>query len=278
MRASGTIRSVLDAHELGVAAGDDEAVERIDDRQRRLAARPQERREEVALEVIDADERNAARPGERLARREADEERADQPGPGRRRDEADVLEPDARGRERLLERGRQVLEVRARRDLGHDAAVARVRRELRGDHVREHPALAVEHGDRRLVAGGLDAEDDHDGKDREALAPRRVAQPVVEADEGKRFGTLVAGDERGGELQRVGGAESDACDTRRIARARTRSTELTASQRSEASAAVARAAVHLVRSRGPSRSATSERRCDLDLGQAPDGSASASSA
>ncbi len=111
--------------------------------------------------MIDADERNAAGPGQRLARREADEERADQPGPRRRGHEARVLESNVRGGERLLERGRQVFEVRPRRHLGHDPAVARMSQKLRRNDVGEHPALAVENGDGRLVARGLDTEDDH---------------------------------------------------------------------------------------------------------------------
>ena len=93
------------------------------------------------------------------------------PGPGRRRDEVDVVERDAGARERLLERAGQVLEVRARRDLGHDAAVERVRLDLRRDRrsrgSRPSPSRTR---DGRLVARGLDAEDDHG-----AAAPLRAA-------------------------------------------------------------------------------------------------------
>ena len=82
-----------------------------------------------------------------------------------------------RSGERLLERDRQVLQVRARRDLRHDPAVGGVRRELRGDDVREHAALAVEDGDGRLVAGGFDAEDGiTHGRTGKPLLPRGVAR------------------------------------------------------------------------------------------------------
>ena len=48
------------------------------------------------------------------------------------------------------------LEVPARGDLGHDAAVARVQLGLGGDDVRAHVAASRDERDRRLVAGGLD--------------------------------------------------------------------------------------------------------------------------
>ena len=53
------------------------------------------------------------------------------------------------------------LEMPPRRQLGDDAAVRRVDVVLRGHDARQHLAAAVEHRGGRLVAGGLDAEDDH---------------------------------------------------------------------------------------------------------------------
>ena len=113
--------------------------------------------------MVHADERDTARPGERLARRKADQQRPDQTRARRRRDQADVLEADARDRQRLLEHRRKVLEMGSRGDLRDDPAVTRVGRELRGDHVGAHAALAVEDGDGCLVAGRLDAENDQAG-------------------------------------------------------------------------------------------------------------------
>ena len=48
------------------------------------------------------------------------------------------------------------LHVAARGDLGHDAAVERVRRDLRVDNVRQHFPSVLDDGCRRLVARGLD--------------------------------------------------------------------------------------------------------------------------
>ena len=153
---------LLDAHELGVAAGDDEPVERMRHRVGQASASAEEGGEEMAFEVVDRDERDPPRERQRLRGRESDEERADQTRTGRGGDEPDVLERDGRRGERLLERRREVLEVRARGDLRHDAAVGRVRGELGGDDVGQDAPVAVEHGDRGLVAGGFDAEDQHD--------------------------------------------------------------------------------------------------------------------
>ena len=57
-----------------------------------------------------------------------------------------------------------MLEVRARRDLGHDAAVASVLRELREQALGEDRAVVPHHRRRRLVAARLDAKHDHGGR------------------------------------------------------------------------------------------------------------------
>src|SRR4029450_1612274 len=49
----------------------------------------------------------------------------------------------------------------ARGELRHDASVGSVRGQLRGNDVGEHAAVAVEQGHGGLVAGGLDAENEH---------------------------------------------------------------------------------------------------------------------
>ena len=68
-------------------------------------------------------------------------------------------QPRARVCERLANDGRYELEVPARRDLWHDAAVARVDVRLRGDDVGADLAPLGDERRRCLVAGGLDAED-----------------------------------------------------------------------------------------------------------------------
>jgi len=50
------------------------------------------------------------------------------------------------------------LDMGARRDLGHHAAERRMAVLLAEQRLAQHPAPAVDHGDRGLVAAGLDAE------------------------------------------------------------------------------------------------------------------------
>ena len=87
-------------------------------------------RGDVAVEMVDGDERQAARPSYRLRRGEADEQGADQPRAAGDRDAIHVGEGRAAFDERLADHGRHELEVTPRRDLGHDAAVAGVQLRL----------------------------------------------------------------------------------------------------------------------------------------------------
>ncbi len=118
-------------------------------------------RVDVAFEVVDAHDRRAVHPGQRLGRRAADEERADEPGPLGHRDAVEIAQPHPGLRERPANDGHDHLEVAARGELGHDAAVGGVDIVLGGDDAREHLAPAVEHGGGGLVARRLDAEHDH---------------------------------------------------------------------------------------------------------------------
>ena len=86
--------------------------------------------------MVDADERAPERDGERLGVAHADEQRAEQARRARHRDAVDVGEADPGLGERALDRAGQELEVRARGQLGHDAAELAVH-VLRRDHVRE---------------------------------------------------------------------------------------------------------------------------------------------
>ena len=113
----------------------------------------------MALEVVDGRERQAAGRGDRLRRRDADEQRADEARPLRDADERDVAERRAGPAQRVVERRVGELEVMARRDLRHDAAV-RVVDALRRDDVREHVAVAADDRRARVVAARLDGEDE----------------------------------------------------------------------------------------------------------------------
>ena len=68
-------------------------------------------RRDVPLQVVDGNERQAARPGDRLRGGEADEQRADQPRALCHRELGDVVEGGIRFAERLPDHGRHELEV-----------------------------------------------------------------------------------------------------------------------------------------------------------------------
>ncbi len=88
----------------------------------------------MALQVVDRRERQPPRGGQPLGGRHADQQRADEPWPLRDRDELDVVQPHPGAGERVVDDGVDELEVMARGDLRHHAAVAVVHA-LRGDDV-----------------------------------------------------------------------------------------------------------------------------------------------
>ena len=71
----------------------------------------------------------------------------------------DVVEPSAGALERVRGHGVDQLEVVARGDLRHHAAVARVQQPLGGDHVRRDLAVAAHDRGAGVVAARLDGED-----------------------------------------------------------------------------------------------------------------------
>ena len=116
---STSCRRARDPHEQRVPAARDQAhVRRVE----RIGL--QEVRGDVAVEVVDGHERQPARGRERLGAGEPDEQRADEPRAPRDRDALDVVEPRAGPGERVVDDRVDQLEVMARGDLGHDAAVA----------------------------------------------------------------------------------------------------------------------------------------------------------
>ena len=118
----------------------------------------EQRRVEVRLEVVDADERDVPREGQRLGRRHADEQGADQAGPDRAGDgvDAPVLDPglDDRPGDHRVEQ----VEVGPAGDLRDDAAERGVQLDLRADDARQDVAAAHHERRGRLVAARLDAE------------------------------------------------------------------------------------------------------------------------
>jgi hypothetical protein len=125
--------------QLGVAAGDDQADQR-EGGGRRGEVFPRLEEPvgvEVPFQMVDRDQRQAARPGDRLGPVDTDHQRSRQPralGDGEGVDvvqrETGTVERGAHGR---LDRS----DVPPRGEFGHDAAVLAVEVDLRGDHVGE---------------------------------------------------------------------------------------------------------------------------------------------
>jgi hypothetical protein len=122
----------------------------------------------MTLEVVDRHQRLAGRPRDRLGGHQPDDQPADQARPGGRGNRIDLVERHIGAGERFLDQPVQRLDMRARRDLRHDAAIGAVFVELRQHDVGEDFAAAVlmarDDGSRRLVAASFNAEDAKKGR------------------------------------------------------------------------------------------------------------------
>ena len=142
-----------------VAAGDDERLRNRSGSGDRRPFALQVGREDVALEVIDRDERDAEAVGEALRAGDADQQRADESRAGGDRDRSTSLHAQLRVVERARDQRKEMLQMFARGDLRHDAAERLMPLDLRGDEIHAHTAVALEQRDRGFIAGGFDAED-----------------------------------------------------------------------------------------------------------------------
>jgi hypothetical protein len=111
----------------------------------------------VPVQVVDGDEWQPARPRERLRSGDTDEQRSDQAGMGRHGYRVDVAVA-----ERLVDHGRDQLEMPPARDLRHHAAESGMEGCLACDHTRRNFAIVRHNRCGGLVAARLDPED-HDG-------------------------------------------------------------------------------------------------------------------
>ena len=129
-------------------------------------------------------ERHAQRVGDGLGEAQPHQHRADQARRVGDRHRVDVPLRHARVRERLVRQRGDGLDVLARGDLRHHAAVERVHIRLRRDGVREHAPPVLDDRHRGLVAGGFKSQyfhlicfflsfSPHLSRDRRALAPAR---------------------------------------------------------------------------------------------------------
>jgi len=113
----------------------------------------QEDGRDMAVKMIDADDRNIFRVGQGLPCGDSDEQRSDEAGTARDGDSLNIVEADARLFERLQDDGHDGLDVLAGGDLRHDAAEAAVRPNLRSDDVGQQFPSVADDGGGRFIAG-----------------------------------------------------------------------------------------------------------------------------
>ena len=115
-------------------------------------------REQVALHVVDADERLAESPCHRSRERKPDDQSADQPRPLRSRNRVEIHGMDAGLGESAVRQRTDRLDVETGGDLGNDAAEHRMLIGLGGQDAGEG-LTAAHDGHRRLVAARFDSQD-----------------------------------------------------------------------------------------------------------------------
>src|SRR5438128_696960 len=109
--------------------------------------------------MVDGSKRQAPSPGDRLRGGHTDEQRSDQTRTSCYADELDVIEPRLRLVQCFPYDGGDQLEVPARCDLWHHAAVTRMEIDLRCDDVGKDPPLRRDQRSGRLVTRGLEPQD-----------------------------------------------------------------------------------------------------------------------
>ena len=125
-------------------------------------------RQRMTGEMIDGDERQAAGERDRLRLRHPDDDAADEARPAGRRDRVEGLEADAGRIEAPFDQPVEMIQMRPRRNLRHDAAIGAMLGELR-EHEIGADALrcrrrVADHRRRRFVAARLDPQHQHGGK------------------------------------------------------------------------------------------------------------------
>ncbi len=113
----------------------------------------------MPFEMVERDERLSRCERQALCRHQPHHDAADQPGPRGCGDRIHLVQPHAGFRQHILHQSGQDLDMRARRDLGHDAAERPVRALLPGELVRQDPPVGRDQSRRRFVAARFDAED-----------------------------------------------------------------------------------------------------------------------
>ena len=122
----------------------------------------EQRRKQVAFQVMDSKYRNRQRFSERVGEGSADQQGAGEPGALGIAHAAQLGHPVSGAFENQARERHEAPNVVARGKLGHDPAVGLVHRHLRMHHVGEQAPLgAVVQRDAGFIAGSLDPEDEH---------------------------------------------------------------------------------------------------------------------
>ena len=138
-------------HQMGMTAGHHERQER------RFEVRMFDQiGQNVALDMVHADERLVRSGADRLRESRTHQEGAGQAGSRGDADLVDVSQRNARVFQRLIEHERNVVQVMTRSDLRHDAAVHFMHFDLGGDDVAQHFPAVRQDSDGSLVAAALD--------------------------------------------------------------------------------------------------------------------------
>ena len=122
---------------------------------------PDKRRQKVGFHVMHADGGHVEAEGQRTAHHRADHQSADQAGARRERHRIDVHRTAAGVVEERVQQRHDLAHVVAGCEFRHHAAVQGVQFDLAVEGVGEQAGARVVEGDAGLVAGCLDAEDQH---------------------------------------------------------------------------------------------------------------------
>ena len=118
----------------------------------------------MAFHMVHADRRNAPGEGQRLGAGGADQQRADQSGTGRVGDRVDVAGRALRLVQYLADQRQHALDVIARGQFRHHAAIHAVLLDLAEQRIGQQAALAVVERDTGFVAGGFQSQHSHGQK------------------------------------------------------------------------------------------------------------------
>ncbi len=163
----------LDEHR--VPAADDEA-----DAGAHAFRGAKERREQVALQVVDGEPGFAEADGEALGGGGAEHERGGQAGAARRGEGVHIFQGDPGGGEGAPDDGPERAEMIARGDFGDDAAGGGVEGDLRGDFAGQE-LLAAQERDGGFIARRLDRQHQPRGARLHYLADARFGGAVFSA-------------------------------------------------------------------------------------------------